>query len=81
MSPPPGAYGPVMIDPINLQTLFKAVFQLCVFCTYVHARKYLNDFDITFERSKCFDGANSAFPAVWHALVTLVVKYKLLRRV
>ena len=59
----------------------KAVFQLDVFYTYVHARKRLNHFNITFERNGYFDGENSAFPAIWHALVILVVKYKLLRRV
>ena len=42
----------------------KAVFQLRVFYTYVHARKSLNHFNITFEVNKCFDGENSAFPTL-----------------
>ena len=38
----------------------KAVFQLRVFYTYVHACRSLNHFNITFEVSKCFDGENSS---------------------
>ena len=42
----------------------KAVFQLRVFYTYVHARKSLNHFNIAFEVNKCFDGENSAFSMI-----------------
>ena len=69
---------------IGLRTIkpsLKAVFQLHVFYTYVHARESLNHFNITFEVNKCFDGENSAFPTIQHALVILFVKYKLLTRV
>ena len=43
---------------------FKVVFQLRVFYTYVHARKSLNHFNITFEENNCFDGQNSAFSTI-----------------
>ena len=52
---------------IGLRTIkpsLKAVFQLHVFYTYVHARESLNHFNITFEVNKCFDGENSAFPTI-----------------
>ena len=62
-------------------TSFKAVFQLRVFYTYVHARKSVNHLNITFKVNKCFDGENLAFPTIYHALVILFVKYKLRRRV
>ena len=42
--------------------IVKAVFQLRVFHAYVHARKTLNHFNITFEMNNCLQRENSAFP-------------------
>ena len=69
-----------------IKSRLKAVFQLRAFYTYVHARKSLKcnikilKCNITFEVNKCFDGENSAFCMILHALVILLVKYKLVRR-
>ena len=46
----------------NRERPLKAVFQLRVFHTYVHARKTLNTFNITFEMNSCLHRENSTFP-------------------